>query len=331
MKILFIHNALRSFVRIDLEILQSQHTVKVVEYTSNKKYLSEIAEGVKWCDLIFGWWATWHMLPPTLLANRQHKPVIVVGGDYDVIFEKKFRSRKRILLDRLRNGLGYFLFPMIDRFIVNSDFSKRQACKLPYIKDMQVTRIYHGLPDNAAGMNNKKSDLILSIGNVNQYDIYRKGYAAFVKSATFLPNLHFQLIGAWQDSGIDLLRSWNDTNVSYSGYLPDKDLFQAMSDAKVYVQVSHHEGFGMSLAEAMLFQCIPVVTDRGAIPEVVGDCGLYVPYGDPQKTAVAIQQACEQGQELGARARQRILSQFPIENRRHQLLDIIEKTYSDSR
>jgi glycosyltransferase involved in cell wall biosynthesis len=328
MKILFIHNALSSFVRLDLEILQSQHTVRVMDLSGKKNNLSEIAAGVKWCDVVFGWWATWHMLAPTLLATHQHKPVVVVGGDYDIFFEKKFRSQRRLLLDKLRKSLGYYLFPRITRFIVNSDFSKKQACKLPYINESKVTRIYHGLPDKTAGVDQKKKELILSVGNINQYDIYRKGYAAFVKSATLLPNLQFQLIGAWQDDGIDLLRKWNDKNVSYPGFVSDNDLRQAMSDAKVYVQVSHHEGFGMALAEAMLFQCVPVVTDRGSIPEVVGDCGLYVPYGDPQKTAMAIQAACEQGPDLGAKARERILSRFPLENRRSQLLEILEKTVS---
>lgn len=331
MKILFIHNDSRTFVQADLEILQSQHTVKALLFSPGKKYLSEIAQGLQWCDLVFGWWASWHMLLPVIYAQRHRKPVIVVGGDYDVIYENIFRTRNRLVMDKMRKLLGHYLFPRIDRYITFSDFSKKQALKLPYVIPERVSRIYCGLPDIASGKKIKKGNLILSVGTINQYDIYRKGYAAFVKSANLLPGYQFQLIGPWKDDGINLLRSWNNTNVSYSGYVPDKDLYQAMSEAKVYVQASHHEGFGMALAEAMLFQCVPVVTDRGSIPEVVGDCGLYVPYGDPQKTAQAIQEAYEQGQGMGASARQRILSQFPLENRRSQLLDMIEKTYSDAR
>jgi glycosyltransferase involved in cell wall biosynthesis len=293
-------------------------------------YFREVFQGVSWCDMVFGWWASWHMLEPIVYAKNFHKPVIVVGGDYDVIYEKQFRSSKRIFTDKFRKLLGYYIFPKIDQYITFSDFSKRQALKLPYVNPQRVCRIYCGLPDLAVNRNYNKGNLVISVGAINSYDIYRKGYATFVKSAALLPNFKFQMIGSLKDDSIELLRGWNKTNVVYPGYLPDKDLYQVMSDAKVYVQVSHHEGFGMALAEAMLFRCIPVVTNRGSIPEVVGDCGYYVPYGDPQKTADAIKEACEQSCDLGAKARERILSLFPMVNRKNQLFDIVEKTYSES-
>ena len=111
MNIFFIHNGLRSFVRADLEILKSQHTIMVSEFSRGPQYISEISQGVKWCDLIFGWWASWHMLLPIMYARRYRKPVIVVGGDYDVIYEKQFRSRNRLFMDKIRKLLGYYLFP----------------------------------------------------------------------------------------------------------------------------------------------------------------------------------------------------------------------------
>lgn len=283
-----------------------------------------------WCDLIFGWWATWHMLYPIVCSMRLGKPVVVVGGDYDIIFERQFRSRRRLFADRLRRYLGYFIFPRIDSYITFSEYSRNQALKLPYIIPERVKRIYCGLPDIAAGRENTKDDLVLTVGIIHKYDIFRKGYGTFVKSAQYLPEYKFKMIGSWEDDGVELLRSLNNKNVSYPGYLSDDELYKTMSDAKVYVQVSSHEGFGMALAEAMLFQCAPVITNRGSIPEVVGDCGLYVPYGDPQKTALAIQEASERQNEMGAKARSRILSLFPIENRKNQLLATIEEIYSNS-
>jgi len=328
MKILFIHNDLRSFVRSDLQILRSEYIVKSVLFSSDNKHLADIAQGVKWCDLIFGWWASWHMFFPIFFARKFRKPVIVIGGDYDVIYDKEAKSGKRLVLDKFREWLGYYLFPRIDRFITFSEFSKSQALKLPYIIPDRVSRIYCGLPDIASSRGSVKENLILTVGTINQYDIYRKGYAAFVKSANYLPAYQYKLIGPWKDDSINLLRSWNDTNVSYTGYLSDQDLYRAMDKAKVYAQISHHEGFGMALAEAMLFQCVPVVTQRGSIPEVVGDCGIYVPYDDPKETVRAIQEACERGSELGLCARERILSLYPIENRKHELIDMVEQTYS---
>lgn len=57
----------------------------------------------------------------------------------------------------------------------------------------------------------------------------------------------------------------------FIGFVQDENLLMYYQRAKVYdVQVSAHEAFGMSLAESMLCECILVVTDRVALPEVVG-------------------------------------------------------------
>lgn len=332
MKILFIHNELRTFVKMDLEILQSQHEVRVIRFSPGKAYLTEVIQGVEWCDLVFGWWATWHMVLPAYLAQRKRKPVVVIGGDYDIIFEKEYRSRKRLLLDKLRNRLGNFLFPLIDTYLVFSAFSEACALKLSYIPKNKVRRVYLGVPDITNGMfQTKKDNLVISVGSIHQYDVYRKGYKTFVQSANYLPDYQYVLAGSWKDKSIDLLRSWNNSNVSYPGFLSVDQLHRLMCDAKIYVQVSLHEGFGMALAEAMLYQCIPVITDHGSIPEVVGDCGLYVPYDDPEKTAEAIAQASASGGDLGIKARERILSLFPIENRKAQLFEIVEEAFANKR
>jgi len=81
----------------------------------------------------------------------------------------------------------------------------------------------------------------------------------------------------------------------------------------------------MSLAEAMLCKCVPVVTNRGAIPEVVGDTGFYVPYGDPKATAEGINKALNSN--LGKQARQRILTHFPVQKREEELLKILHNLH----
>ena len=92
----------------------------------------------------------------------------------------------------------------------------------------------------------------------------------------------------------------------------------------MYVQVSAHEGFGVAVAESMLCGCIPVVTPRYALPEVVGDCGFYVPYGDEKATAEAIKKALDAPDELGKKARERIKKLFSMERREKELVDLIE-------
>jgi len=94
----------------------------------------------------------------------------------------------------------------------------------------------------------------------------------------------------------------------------------------VYVQASRHEGFGMTVAEAMLAGCVPVVTSAGALPEVVGDIGVIVESPDPADVAAGVSEALAAPDEERARARQRVLDRFPLEVRRRGLLGLVDET-----
>jgi glycosyltransferase involved in cell wall biosynthesis len=131
------------------------------------------------------------------------------------------------------------------------------------------------------------------------------------------------LIGQFADHSIDHLRSIASKNVRFTGALPENELIRYYQDAKVYVQASTHEAFAVSLAEAMACECVPVVTDKGAIPEVVGGTGIYVAYGDPAATADGIEQALES--DKGSAARQRIKNMFTIDERQKALLKVMHE------
>ncbi len=67
---------------------------------------------------------------------------------------------------------------------------------------------------------------------------------------------------------------------------------EAMADlfgqATICVTPSLYEGFGLPAAEAMACGAAVVVTDGGALPEVVGDAGVVVPAGDAAALEAAI-------------------------------------------
>ena len=94
--------------------------------------------------------------------------------------------------------------------------------------------------------------------------------------------------------------------------------------AKVYVQASLHEAFGCSLAEAMLCECIPVVSRNGAIPEVVGDTGVYFDKLDPGEVAKGIIKALSMSSAYEKKARERIINEYPLEKRKILLLNTLE-------
>lgn len=104
-----------------------------------------------------------------------------------------------------------------------------------------------------------------------------------------------------------------------------QDLISICSMAKVYVQASVHEGFGCSLEEAMLCECIPVVSRNGAIPEVAGDVGIYVNELTLENVAEKIKYALSLPDDYGIEARKRILDNFSYDNRKMKILKVIEE------
>ena len=77
-------------------------------------------------------------------------------------------------------------------------------------------------------------------------------------------------------------------HVDYVGYVVGADRRAMYEGARLVVLPSFHEGFGLPVLEAMSLG-IPVVTsNRGALPEVVGDAGLMVEAEDRRALADAI-------------------------------------------
>ena len=71
-------------------------------------------------------------------------------------------------------------------------------------------------------------------------------------------------------------------HVEHYGYVPDADRKQLFAGARALVLPSLEEGFGMPALEAMSLGIPVVATNRGALPELVGDAGLLV---DPTQPA----------------------------------------------
>jgi glycosyltransferase involved in cell wall biosynthesis len=80
----------------------------------------------------------------------------------------------------------------------------------------------------------------------------------------------------------------------------------------------------MALAEAMAAGCAPVMTRAGALPEVVGDAGVYAASADPGALATAIEHALAAGAPLGEAARARTAQCFPLDRRATGLAAVID-------
>jgi glycosyltransferase involved in cell wall biosynthesis len=68
-----------------------------------------------------------------------------------------------------------------------------------------------------------------------------------------------------------------------------ESLIQLYNGARLLVIPSFYEGFGLPVLEAMACHTPVVASDRGSLPEIVGDAGLLVNPEDPDELAAAIE------------------------------------------
>jgi glycosyltransferase involved in cell wall biosynthesis len=87
----------------------------------------------------------------------------------------------------------------------------------------------------------------------------------------------------------------------------DRELAALMAGADVYCLPSLYEGFGITVLEAMACGAAVVVSDRGSLPEVVGEAGVVVaPQAQPLAAALeALLRDPQRRHRLGAAAVQR--------------------------
>jgi glycosyltransferase involved in cell wall biosynthesis len=74
----------------------------------------------------------------------------------------------------------------------------------------------------------------------------------------------------------------------------------------------------------MLAGCVPVVMNVTAMPEVVGGAGVLIESQEPAEVADGIRRALDLDPDAARRARERILTEFPMERRRAGILAVVE-------
>lgn len=310
-RVLLIHPIDATFIRADLAYLRTFAEVTVLPFRGARDYL-RLVKAISRVEVVYCWFALEFAAAAIVLAKLFGRKSIVVAGGWDVAGLKEIgygnllRRRGR-LIARIACGTA-------DLVLAFSDWSAGQVKRVA--PGAKVRRMYLGVdPDTFRP--GPKEDLVVCVAHVSRQNVERKGLRIFLRAAAMVPEGRFFLVGRWWDETSDELRAIAPPNATLTGWLPDADLRGLLSRAKVYCQASYTEGFGLALAEAMACGCVPIVCRTGALPEVVGDTGLYVPYGNEQSLASAVREALRSGR--GSDARDRVLRLFSGEARLREI------------
>jgi glycosyltransferase involved in cell wall biosynthesis len=322
-RLLFVHSRKASFIAIDREILAERFEIEDLFQLGRVPNPAKVIRGVLRADVVFGWFASWHTFFPITLAWLLRKPSVLVIGGFDTA------NMPDIGYGHQRGGLrrwaSRWIFQRAHRLITHSNYTLREIEQNTPIAADRVTVVYLGVPDPFGEEPRDKERVALTVGAIDRTTLVQKGQLPFVQAAHELPDVRFVFAGKWLDDAVDQLRAIAPPNVELTGWLSDEDLAAAYRRSAVYVQASRHEGFGLAVAEAMLAGCVPVVMNVTAMPEVVGDAGVLIESQRPADVADGVRRALAMGPSASRRARERILTTFPMESRREGILRVVDE------
>ena len=145
-----------------------------------------------------------------------------------------------------------------------------------------------------------RASVILFVGGLAPHKNLSGFLDGFEKSLNndCMRHVHVALIGDLKGAGFfsnyNSLYTKVKTNpllaerVHFSGYVPDEDLVALYSSAFAVTMPSYSEGFGLPAIEAMACGAPVLASDRGSLPEVIGDAGLYFDPFDVESISKAI-------------------------------------------
>ena len=326
-RILYVHSRQASFIAIDREILAERFELEDLYQPGRLPNPIAVIGGVLRADLVFAWFANWHSFLPITLAWLLRKPSVLIIGGFDTA------NMPDIGFGHQRGGLrmhaSRWIFRRAGRLITHSNYTLSEIERNTPIPASRVKVLHLGVPDPFGEDAPAKERAALTVGAIDRTTLVQKGQLPFVRAARELPDVSFVFAGKWLDDSVEELKAQATANVEFTGWLSDEDLLALYRRSAVYVQASRHEGFGLAVAEAMLAGCVPVVMNVTAMPEVVGEAGVLIESQRPEDVAEGIRQALELGPDAARRARERILTSFPMESRRSGILQVVDEALAE--
>ena len=333
MKVLLVRQsapgAYPTFIDSDFQILSEAYETREIEFAGLKDVPRLLAE-VYWADCTFSWFGKLHAFFAVLFSKAMRRRGIVVAGDDDVTNSVVAGRPYGLCAHPVKKWFAYTLFHFADLVIPISKFGLLEAINNAKAKPKRTKLIYHGFDSDRfrrMATVSRRPRTVITVAHINWENVERKGLRLFVESARLLEDVTFTIVGPALDASFQALQETSPPNVAFAGSLVGDDLVMALNRAAVYVQASEWESFGCSVAEAMLCECVPVVSRRGGLPEVVGEAGFYVDRLEFKELAAKIEEALRHS-EMGRQARRRIVENFPLERRKLALLGAVERVLS---
>lgn len=255
------------------------------------------------------------------LSSKMECPQVLSFHDIVPITNPEYSSRmfgmyfKRVMPKVIRNA---------DVVLCNSETTRRDLLEHYTADPERIKVVYHGvdqLTSDGTGAFSDKEPYMMAMSHTKMKNV---GFTIreFLRYKKSHPGpLRLMVVGT-DFSGLSEGRS----DVEVTGYLERDRLIDLLAGAEALLFPSHSEGFGYPPIEAMFLGVPTVVSDRGSLPEVVGDAALIVDVDQEGSLAEAIHQLrSDEGlaDELRRKGRVRC-KRFTWERCAREIMDVYE-------
>ena len=342
--LLFVSPKLSSFTKNDLIILSKTYRVKQNIYDWDKKNNTPLYLINQFVFLLFNIWSInkiviefagyWSLLP-TLFGKVFGKKSIIIshGTDCANLTSLQYGSLGKKYLKtfcKLSFQFTDLICPVSESLVKteNHFYNKTNEIEqgiLAFYPNLKTPFkvIHNGLDIDfwKSIVYNKKSNSFLAVFSNQQYKL--KGGELIFTLAFRMKDCTFEI------AGLDLPKSLKNIpeNINFLGYLTKDKLKEKYSEHEFYLQLSSFEGFGLSLCEAMLGQCIPIGSSVNMIPEIIGENGYILDNKNAfelEKILIYAKMKANK-KEMALKAQESIINRFSLEKRSDELLNTLEQ------
>jgi len=273
----------------------------------------------------------WSLLPTLFGKTFGKKVFIVVHGTDCVSFPEINYGNLRIPLMRYFTRKSYqwasIILPVSESLVFTCNtYYAEKALEFGYSHHLtNIKTPYKVIPNGLVIEDWIRDDEVKKVKNtfitvMTQDQLERKGAFLIVDAANHLPNCKFYFAGIDKIEKLDF-----PENVICLGHLTPQVLKQWYSKTQFYLQLSNFEGFGVSICEAMLCNCVPIVSDVNFLPTIVGNSGFILYKRDVSLFVDLVNTALKSDlKSLEIDAKERIIENFPINKRKEILFSILK-------
>ena len=337
-KLIFIYPKLYTFIHTEIKLLSDEFDLISITQNWERKILLPfnlirqvvfLVINIRKVDAILisfgGYWSFFPALFGSLLGK---KVTIVVHGTDCISFPEIQYGNLRGTLLRVIIKKSFqwasIILPVSESLVYteNSYFSD-QILKFGYMHHLKDIKTPYKVIPNGIIINDwkrnttmpKDTKSFITVMTAGKMQI--KGGDLIIEIANRFPNYTFYFAGINSLEGVQIPK-----NIVCLGFLSSTELNRWYSKTQFYMQMSNTEGFGVAVCEAMLCECVPIVSNVNYLPAIVSETGFVLKKRSVELLEILINKALMADlEQLGKKARIQIIENFSVENRKALLLN----------